>query len=250
MTALHTDPPASATDRAAVLAAALHETESAARTASHWRRVLLGSASLVAAAALVAAPAVAPWEGDGEWIATLAEEPGRGQAGAVLYWLAFLMSAATTLSLIAMVRRRAVRLGLVAAPLALVGAAAQPGLLITDFFQLAMGETLPLDQALAVEDQMEQYVGLAPLYVVGFLGGTLGTVLLAVAAWRAGWLSPVVPAVYVAAFVAVMVTPPDKVISVVVWSGMALFHVLVAVRVLRAADDEWQAGVPLPSAAR
>jgi hypothetical protein len=230
----------------APLTAALDETEDAARLLSRLRRRLLAIGSLGAAAALVAAPAVAPWEGDGEWIATLAENPGTGQAGAVLYWLGFLLSLATVLSLTAMVRRRAVRLGLVGTVLALVGSAAQPGLLITDFFQLAMGEELPLDRALAVEDRMDGYVGLMPLYLVGFLGGVFGTALLVAAAWRAGWLHPIVPAIYVLAFVGLMLAPSEKAASVVGWSVMAAFHVLVAVRVLRATDDEWSTGLALP----
>lgn len=234
----------------ASLAAALAGTEDAARFVRRMRRRLLGIGSLAAAGAMAAAPAVAPWEGDGEWIATLAENPGAGQAGAVLYWLAFLLSICTVLSLVSMVQRRAVRMGLVGSVLAILGSAAQPGLLITDFFQLGMGETLPLDQALAVETQMEEYVGLLPLYMVGFMGGTLGTGLLVVAAWRAGWLHAAVPAVYAAAFLSILVAPADKTISIGVWSVMALFHVLVAVRVLRSADAEWATGLPLPRGGR
>lgn len=247
MTALHESPTTGA-DRAALLAAAVAETEDGARTVSRVRRRILGTAGLAAAAAMVAAPVVAPWEGDGEWIATLVEHPTRGQAGALLYWTAFLLSLATVLAMASMVRRRAVRLGLVGTVFALIGAAAQPGLLITDWWQLALGQTLPLQDALAVDQRMEQYVALAPLYMVGFLAGTAGTALLAVAAWRAGWLHPVVPAVYVLAFISIMSAPTEARISVVVWSFMASFHVLVALRVLRAGDDEWQAGVPLPRA--
>lgn len=248
-----TAPPVSPPTQAHVpgpLAAALAETEGDAALLTRLRRRLLATGSLAAAAALVAAPAVAPWEGDGEWIATLAENPGRGQAGAVLYWLGFLLSMATVLALASMVRRRAVRLGLVGTVLAVIGAAAQPGLLITDFFELAMGQTLPLDRALAVEEQMDQYVGLAPLYLVGFLGGVAGTALLAVAAWRAGWLSAVVPVVYVGGFLALMAAPPEHLVSVLTWSVMALFHVLVAVRVLRATDAEWATGLAMPRDAR
>lgn len=214
------------------------------------RRRLLGVGAIGSAVSMAAAAAVAPWEGDGEWIATVAAEPGRAQAGAILYWLGFLLSICTVLSLVAMVRRRSVRLGLAGTVLAVLGAAAQPGLLISDFFQLAMGQTLPLEEALAVEERMEDYVGLAPMYLLGFLGGTLGLFLLALAAWRAGWLHPAVPALYVAAFIAVMLTPTEHLVSIVVWSFMGVFHVLVGLRVLRATDDEWASGIALPRGSR
>lgn len=248
MTALQDSPPTPVPPPA--LAAALAETEAAARTGRRVRRRLLAAGSIGAAAALVAAPAVAPWEGDGEWIATLAENPTTGQIGAVLYWLAFLLSIATVLSLIAMVRRRAVVLGLVGTVLAVLGSAAQPGLLITDFFQLGMGQVLRLEDALAVEKQMESHLGLLPLYLTGFLGGTLGTLLLALAAWRAGWLHVGVPLLFVGAFVAIGVAPSEKGASIAAWSLMGVFHGLVALRVLRASDDEWATGLPLPRDAR
>lgn len=248
MTAATTDP--TTTEHPSPYEAALAETEDAARLVRNTRRRLLATGSLISAAAMVAAPAVAPWEGDGEWIATLAENPTTGQAGALLYWLAFLFSICTALSLMAMVRRRAVVLGLVGTVLALLGGVAQPGLLITDFFQLGMGETLPLEQALAVEDQMEDYVALLPLYMLPFFGGTLGTVLLVVAAWRSGWLHPVVPAAFVLGFAGLAVAPAEKLASVAGWGVAALFPVLVAARVLRATDEEWSTGLPLPRDAR
>jgi len=205
--------------------------------------------SLGAAAAFVAAPAVAPWEGDGEWIQTLAENPGTGQAGAVLYWIGFVCAAATVLSLCAMVRRRAVALGVVGAVLAVVGTVAQPGLLITDFFQLAMGEILPLKQGLAVEDRMDAYVGLLPLYMLATFGTAVGTTLLTVAAWRAGWLHPAIPVLYVVAFISLGAAPSEKAYSIAAACVMAAFHVLVALRVLRATDEEWDTGLALPRTA-
>jgi uncharacterized membrane protein len=118
--------------------------------------------------------------------------------------------------------------------------------LITDLFQLASGETLPLEQGLAVEDRMDDYVGL-PLYMLATFGTAVGTTLLTVAAWRAGWVHPAVPVLYVVAFVGLGAAPSEQAYSIAAASVTAVL--VVALRVLGATDEEWDTGLALPRTA-
>jgi len=230
-------------------AAALAATEQAAQRTARTRRRLLGVAPIVAAGALVAAVAVAPWEGDAGnagWLRVIAESPARAQAGMILFWLAYLLGAPTVLALIQMTRRRATRLGTVGAVLGVLGTASQPGMLVVDAYDLTLATELPLEQALAVSDAVGEVApAIIPMAMTAFLFSALGMLLLVVAAWRARWLPVWVPVVWVVGGLFFGFIGGPALTPMLAGSGLlAVAYVAIGLRVLRARDDEWASGLP------
>ena len=127
------------------------------------------------------------------------------------------------LLLAAYVRGRGAWLANVAALLGFAGATTLPGMLLTDWYDSAIGQLYGLEGTLAVGEHMADTMWGVPVLVSpGFVGLLTALPLAALALWRAGLVRWWAPAAVVAGTVAFLV-------SEATWWGTALTTVLFAV---------------------
>ena len=121
------------------------------------------------------------------------------------------------------VRGRGAWLATLAGLIGFGGLATMPGLLLTDWYDSAIGQLHGVDAAIAVQDHMSETMwGLGPFILPGMLGLFLGLPLITIALWRAGlvrWW----------AFVAVLGGYAAFMLSGVLWWGCAITTVCFTV---------------------
>jgi hypothetical protein len=225
-----------------------HASEDVARVAcvSRFRRRAMAVTIGVGAALTFAGFATTNWEGTSEkadYLNSLTEAPVQSQIAAVLLHFGYMGFLPLLLALGMFARRRAVKLGHVGLGLGLVGALSLPGLLVTDFYDLAIGANLPTDQAVKVSDAAQDYGWAIALGGPLVLGVFVGMLLLLIAAWRAGFLGWWPAVALVAGIVVTGIAP--QLIPALIGSGLiAVVMAVVAVRVWRTTDQEWATSVP------
>lgn len=120
-----------------------------------FRRRAVGISAVVGGLLTAAGFAATVWEaGEGKlaYLDSLVVDPIRSQVAAVLLFFGYMGITATLLVFSAMTRSRARVLGNVALGLSWIGSLALPGLLVTDFYDLAIRQNLPPETAVAVSD--------------------------------------------------------------------------------------------------
>lgn len=204
---------------------------------SRFDRVGAALAALAAGPLLLAGFLTTVWEDDASTTAYLAAylvDPARSQAAAVLLHFAYLLFLPVLLGL-ASVSHAAPRLRAAGLVATVVGAGTLPGLLITDFYALALVQELPLAQAVAVEDRVGTYPGALLIFLPTLVGLALAMALLGAAAWRSGVLPAWSAGLLVASFLAFTLTR-----GTALWVTLALILALsvaftdLARRLLRA----------------
>lgn len=230
------------TARAAALPA---PTEAPVVPATRFRRRATGAAGVVGGLLTAAGFAVTVWETEAGMLAyldSLAVDPVRSQVSALLLHYGYLGIVPVLLALGIMTRRRNRIAGNVGLALSLPGALALPGLLITDFYDLAIRRALPAEQAVALADSVQQ------LELAGFIAGPIilatfiGMTVLGVAAWRAGFFHWLPTLLVPASVIAVMIIPIGMVSGLLQGAGLAVFMVWAGVAALRMTDQEWVSG--------
>ena len=125
--------------------------------------------------------------------------------------------------------------------LSFAGVAALPGLLVTDFYDLAMRQNLPPEDAVRASDAAQDL----PLSFL--LGGVTipvmvaGMALLSVAAWRARFFHWIFAVPMIALFFTADMLPPN-IGDIVQGAAFALFMIAAGVAALRMTDAEWVTG--------
>lgn len=137
-----------------------------------------------------------------------------------------------------LVRGRGAWLANAAGVFGFLGISTLPGLLFVDYYDSAIVQLYGADGAEAVSGEMEQMWGVAAFVVPGLLGTALGTLLAALALWRAGlvpWWAPLSVVLSLVAFGG----------SNALWWGGALMTALLAayaVALARATADTQPGG--------
>jgi hypothetical protein len=152
-------------------------------------RIATGTSMLVAGPLILAGLLTGVWEKDDSVAAvmqTYLVDPTRSQVSAVLLHFGYLLLLPSALGL-AIVSHEAPRLRAAGLVCAMIGLSTLPGLLVIDFYGLAMVHTLPLEQAVRVEEQVGTYPGTLVIFLPTMAGLVLSFVLLTVAAWRVGF---------------------------------------------------------------
>jgi hypothetical protein len=137
-----------------------------------------------------------PWETDTTTVSyhdALAAHPDQATLAAILLHFGYLLLLPAALVLYVLARRSAPKLATAGGILALIGLSTLPGLLVTDFYDLAMAQALPHEQSAAIADSLST-AGMLALAVPSIAGTVLGLALLGAAAWRAGYARGWVPA--------------------------------------------------------
>jgi hypothetical protein len=217
--------------------------------ANNFRRTAAGLCLIGGPLAALIGGLLAPWEGTTEteaWLRALAENPARGQASAVFLYLGYLLIAVGIFGMMQLLRHRAVVLGHAAGALAILGWVTLPGLLVTDFYDLSLAQSLGPEQGAAISEHAQEFVGAAVMGIPVPLG-VLGLGLLLVALWRAG-LAPVwVPVIYFLGTAASFFGPPTLVTFTTGTAAWLATMGYVGLKVLGMSDEEWEQGVsPTP----
>lgn len=205
-----------------------------------FRRVA-GGLSLIGAGALTwLGVLISPRSGDGE-IAAYLSAPIRTQLSAILLHFGYLLLVPGAFAMAQLVRARAVALGHIALCLLVVGGATISGLLVTDFYGLALGRALPLEQAETISDGAFTW-GAIVIALPGIIGTALGLLLMLGALWRAGRVPVGVPLAYVAGVIGWAAGGGSLAVAAVSTGVIAVILVGVGARILRLDDAAWQRG--------
>jgi hypothetical protein len=173
---------------------------------------------------------------------TLAAHPAQAQIAAVVLHFGYLLLIPAAFALVHLARRRARRLSYTGLVLSVLGAGLS-GLVVSDFFELSLAQHLALTTAARVDDAGKQYALGALIAKPTALAAVLGLVLLAVAVWRAGWVSWWPAAVMLVGWVVAFSS--NTLLRGGVGSGLVLVGLAtLGARVLRASDGEWEDGQP------
>ncbi|MFC4948338.1 hypothetical protein [Pseudonocardia sp. GCM10023141] len=219
-------------------------TSVAVAPATRFRRKALGTAAVAGGVLTAAGFAATVWETAPDklsYLDSLVADPIRSQIAALLLHYGYYGIVPVLLALGIMTRRTWRVGGNIGLALSMGGALALPGLLVTDFYDMAIRQNLPADQAVAVSDA----AGNLPL--AGFVGGPLimltflGMTMLGVAAWRAGFFhwALVLP---VPVSVASVLLPIGAATGIAQGALLGLFMITVGIAVFRMTDQEWVSG--------
>ncbi|MFW3172052.1 hypothetical protein [Geodermatophilus sp. CPCC 206100] len=172
-------------------------TEAAPRTGStpgaRFRRIG-GGLSLLASGTLVAASlAMIPYQNEtqAEYLQTGVDHTGPILWAAVVLHYGYLLLLPAALTLVHLARRGARRTSLVAMVLAGLGAGLS-GIVVVDFYHVALANALPLEEAQGIVDLADGYGQGALIALPSMLGLLVGTNLAMFAAWRARMI-PLLP---------------------------------------------------------
>lgn len=213
--------------------------------ATRFRRRAIGTVAIVGGVLTAAGFAATVWEASAskaDYLASLVSDPLRSQLAAVLLHFGYMAFIPVLVAFAAMTRRRWRVGGTIGIGLSAIGALALPGLLVTDFYDMAMRQTLPADLAVRASDAAQELplgalVG-GPFIMVMFVGFLVATI----AAWRAGfahWVMTLPLVVGVALPIALGVDPIANIAS---GACLGLFLVSVGVAALRMSDAQWVTG--------
>jgi hypothetical protein len=173
-------------------------------TATTFSPRITAACLLGAGVLTLAGMAATPWEEEtstAAYLEAIGSAPGQGQIAALLLHFGYLLLVPALFGLFALTRAHGGRLRAIGGFLAVLGLVTLPGLLVVDFYAIALYETLPLDQAVAVEDAAAEQWGAAVLQVTGALPGLIGFTLVLAAAWRARVLPVAAFALWLAGWV-------------------------------------------------
>ena len=213
--------------------------------ATRFRRRALGAAAVIGGLLTAAGFVTTVWEtaeGTQAYHDSLVVDPLRSPIAALLLHFGYFGLVPVLLALGIMTRRRWTVVGNIGLGLGLGGALALPGLLVTDFYDIALRQSLPAEQAAAVSDAA------AALPLAGFVGGPLimamfvGMTVAGIAAWRAGFFHWTVASLIALSFVVPFVVPLGTVSGIGQGAFLALFMIAAGVAALRMTDEEWASG--------
>lgn len=212
--------------------------------ANNFRRTALGLCLIAGPLVTLIGGLVAPWEENdttAAWLRVLAENPLRAQIGAVCFYFGYLLIAVSNFGILHLLRHRAVVLGHVAGVLAIWGWMTLPGMLVVDFYDLALAESLDLEQAVAIAERPQEYA-LAPLIGLSIPLGILALVLLVVALWRAGFTPVWVPVLFFVGTAVSFFGPPSQIFFSIGPATWLITLGYVGLKVLHLSDKEWERG--------
>jgi hypothetical protein len=151
---------------------------------------------LIAAFALIVGPLVVlagmiatPWEDEATTASyhdALAAHPGQAEIAATLLHFGYLLLLPAALGIMHLARRASPKLAHIGGLLSVLGLATLPGLLVTDFYDLALAQHLPREQSVLISDATQDSWAAAVMGLSAIAPMFFGLIILMVAASRAG----------------------------------------------------------------
>jgi hypothetical protein len=154
-----------------------------------FSRIVAAFALIVAPVLVLAGMIATPWEAEpttASYHDALAAHPGQSEVAATLLHFGYLLLLPAALGIMHLARRATPKLAHIGGLLAAAGLASLPGLLVTDFYDLALAEALPRAQSVAISDATQESWAGALMGISTIFPVLIGTVVLADAAYRAG----------------------------------------------------------------
>ena len=209
--------------------------------ANNFRRTVVGLCLIAGPLVTLIGGLIDTWEENdttAAYLQALAENPTRAQIHAVLIYFGFLLTPVGTLGTLHLLRHRAVALGHVAGVIVVWGWVTFPGLLISDFYDLSLAQWSNRQEAIAILDRADGYVGSAVMGIP-VLMGVMGLVLLGVALWRARFAPLWVPIVLLLGLAIGFFGPPTVVYFTTGWALWLVALGYVGLKILRMSDEVW-----------
>jgi hypothetical protein len=206
------------------------------------RRRASGLAAIGAGTITLAGFLTCPWEnssGESAYLESLLRDPRMAMISMVLLHYGYLLFVPVMFVLGRLARRRAPRLAAVGVVLGVLGAGLS-GLLVTDAYDLAIAQHLPMGTALQVEAGISPG-GMLAIALPTVFGTILGLVILSAAMWRARWVSWLPFAAMLAGWV-LSFGAHDLIRAGSGAALVAIALVVLGVRILRASDTEFAGG--------
>ncbi|GAA4413477.1 hypothetical protein GCM10023168_36410 [Fodinibacter luteus] len=150
----------------------------------------------------------------------------------------FALVAPVVYAMVGLVRARGGWLANLAGLLAVIGLSTLPGLVLLDFFSVAVALSSDLDAAVAMEQQMDQLPFFIAIVAPAFISSVLALPVAIAALWRAGLVPGYLVAIAILAALAPNVSP-----GWVIGFGInALWMLAVAVILARVPLARWYGG--------
>jgi hypothetical protein len=206
------------------------------------RRRAAGVTAIAAGAISLAGILTCPWEnapGETAYLASLLRDPTMAMVSMVLLHWGYLLFVPVIFVLARLARRRSPRLAATGLVLGVIGSGLS-GFLVTDAYDLAIAQSLPLEKAAAVSDSVSPF-GMLAMSLPTVAGITLGLVLVFAAMWRARFVSWV-PAVVVLAGWGVGYGAHTLVQAGIGMALVAAAFAWIGIRILRLSDAQFAAG--------
>lgn len=179
---------------------------------ARFSRITTAAGLFAGALGMLAGMALTPWEPEhtaASFIQTISASSLQGEVAPLFLHYGWVFLSISVLGLLTMVRRRAVIWGRAAGLLAFVGLVNLSGMLLVDWFAIALGQSgLPIDDAVRILETSATPVNMAAWQIPGLIGVYFGLPLFLLALWRNGFI-PWWPAAAVAASIIASLTLPS-----------------------------------------
>jgi hypothetical protein len=208
------------------------------------RRRTAGASIIGAGVLTLAGFLTAPWENgatEADYLDSLTGHPTQAMLSMIVLHFGYLLLVPFAFVAARLARRGAPKLAAAGLVLGVLGSGLS-AVVLTDAYDLAIAQNVPLAEALRIEDGMS-VAGFMAIGLTSVVGTVLGSVLLTAALWRARWTSWL-PAVAMLAGWAVGYGAHDLVRACSGAALVALSLVAVGVRVLRSTDEQFDTGIP------
>ncbi len=151
------------------------------------------------------------------------------------------------LGLMHLARRATPKLAHVGGALAVFGLATLPGLLVTDFYDLALAQALPRAQSAAISDATQESWAAAVMGISAVAPMFFGLVALTVAAWRAGVTKFWAPFAVAIGWMLPFASGTGLVPAAAGATLMLVVFAPIGLKVARMSDQAWEERLPLRS---
>jgi len=197
---------------------------------------LTGVCVIVASVLLQIGYLVTPWESEtttAGYHDALAAHPDQAGLAATFLHFGWVVWAPAAFGIVALLRPRGGPLLAIGGTLAIVGTVSLPGLLVTDFYDLALAQELPRATSAAISDKASEPFWLILFQLPAVVGSILGTTLLAFALWRAKVVALWAPLAVLAGYVVTFALPVGLTAFAIGGTLTMVGFVWAGVRVLR-----------------
>ncbi|WP_164200096.1 hypothetical protein [[Micrococcus luteus] ATCC 49442] len=213
---------------------------------ARFSRITTAAGLFAGALGMLAGMALTPWEPEdsaASMIQTISANQVQGEVAPLFLHYGMVFLSISVLGLMTMIRHRAVVWGRAAGLLAFVGLVNLSGMLLVDWFAIALGQSgMPIADAVGILEKSATPLNMAAWQIPGIIGVYAGLPLFLLALWRNGFI-PWWPAVAVAAFIiASMILPATLAASVLGAVPYAAALSFVGWKTLATADAAWVEG--------
>lgn len=209
---------------------------------TRFRRRVAGITTISAAVVTLAGFLTCPWEDSAvetDYLSTLLHNETMATISMILLHYGYLLFVPVFFVLARLARRRSPKLAATGLVLGVLGSGLS-GLLVTDAYELALAQNLPLDKAAEISSSVSPIAGMT-MGLPSMFGAVIGLVVVLAAMWRARYVSWI-PAVVMLAGWALSYGAHTLLQA---GSGAALVAIALTwmgIRILRLSDEQFAVG--------